>query len=65
MGPISTKKGLPYTAPSKKEVADTNRDEQAMRGGPARIPAEEQRGGSRPGVESRIKKVLEQRDEWG
>ena len=30
---------------------------------PTRFPAEEQVGGSRPGVESRVKRALERRDE--
>lgn len=57
--------GKPFdTNPSQKEVHD---QDMAMKvaGGeePAQYPAEEQLGGSRPGVESRVKEAIARRED--
>jgi hypothetical protein len=50
-------KGLPYdSGPSEKALAE---QDQALIGQPSRIEAEEQVGGSRPGVPSRVKEALD------
>ena len=56
----SRTKDAPYeTGPSQKELADRDR---ARVGEPSRVEAEEQIGGSRPGVESRVKDAIERRE---
>ncbi|HVL48562.1 MAG TPA: hypothetical protein VM889_08405 [Candidatus Thermoplasmatota archaeon] len=48
--------------PAKKDLADDRREIMARRGAPTSFPAEEQVGGSRPGVESRVKNAVEKRE---
>lgn len=50
-----------HVAPSASEIARIDRDEKARRGGPSRFPAEEDIGGSRPRVESRVKEAIDRR----
>ena len=55
--------GPPHDA-SRNEKAKAEADREAMdrTGEPTRFPAEEQVGGSRPGVESRVKDAIAQRE---
>jgi hypothetical protein len=53
MGAIAYSKDAPYQAPSQKDIADQN-ESLRERGSPTRAPAEEARGGSRPGVPRRM-----------
>ena len=54
-------KGAPHaTGPSPKELAD---QDHARMGEPSRFEAEEQVGGSRPGVQSRVKDAIERRED--
>lgn len=54
------KSGMPYeNALSDKHVHEAD---VARIGEPSRIPAEEQIGGSRPGVESRVKEAIDRRE---
>lgn len=53
----------PRQAPSKKEVEDENLEQKDRHGGPRVIPEEYQVGGSRPGVPSRVKSAIEEREE--
>lgn len=54
-------KGLPHDpGPSQKELAEQDR---ARMGQPTRVEAEEQVGGSRPGVPSRVKEAIERRED--
>lgn len=53
--------GPPYQAPSKMDVHEENMRAKEQGGGPSRIAAEEQIGGSRPGVPSRVKDAIENR----
>lgn len=62
MTDVAYTKGVPYDAPSQKDVARLDREEMRRRGGPSRFPAEEQVGGSRPGVESRVKDAIDKRE---
>ncbi|HEX2021970.1 MAG TPA: hypothetical protein VHH36_04610 [Candidatus Thermoplasmatota archaeon] len=55
--------GLPRQAPSDKERHELDRRAMEEGGGPTRVPAEEAIGGSRPGVESRVKDAIERREE--
>lgn len=47
--------GMRFEPPSAKERQETDRDNMARGGGASRFSAEEQIGGSRPGVRSRMK----------
>lgn len=51
-------KERPYVGPSAKELLERDRLMMEGRGSPTRLPAEEQFGGSRPGVESRVKDAI-------
>lgn len=54
-------KGAPYdSGPSEKELAQ---QDHARMGQPTRVEAEEQIGGSRPGVQSRVKEAIERRED--
>lgn len=55
--------GFPHSHPSEKEVYQRDLQMQAESGGPTQYPAEEQLGGSRPGVESRVKDAIARRGE--
>jgi hypothetical protein len=59
MAPVAHDKGAPYEAPSSKEVHERDLEEMQRRGGPTTTPAFEQRGGSRPGVRSRMEEAEE------
>lgn len=59
MQPIATSKDAPFRSPSAKEVAEHDRLSKEARGGQSSFSAEEQIGGSRPGVESRVKGAIE------
>lgn len=63
MGAVAHSKDAPYMSPTSGEIAQMDHEGMERRGGPARIPAEEQIGGSRPGVESRVKDAIERREE--
>lgn len=52
----------PRQAPSDKARAELDREQMAAGGGATRFPAEEQVGGSRPGVPSRVKDAIEERE---
>ena len=57
---------VPRQAPSAKEVAELDRWNKEVRGGgESRSSAEEQIGGSRPGVESRVKEAIDEREGRG
>lgn len=56
-------RGLPHVSPSRKEVHEQNMVNRDRTGAPTRFPAEEQLGGSRPGVPSRVKDAIERREE--
>ena len=62
MSAVAHEKGLPHQAPSAKEIADINAREQQEHGGPSRTSAHHQVGGSRPGVESRMKDAIDRRE---
>lgn len=63
MGPIAHSKDAPYQAPSEKEIAEQDRESKEGRGGAAGSSADEQAvGGSRPGVESRVKTAIGKRE---
>ena len=62
MSHISSSKEAPFQSPSAKEIADIDHREMEARGGQSSFSAEEQIGGSRPGVESRVKGAIEKRD---
>lgn len=63
---VSAAHDLPRQHPSDKERMETDRRLKDQRGGPSRVPADEQVGGSRPGVESRVKEALDrQQDKKG
>lgn len=49
--------------PSDKELYDMELEQKEAKGGASRIPAEESIGGSRPGVESRVKDAIERRED--
>lgn len=53
---------VPRQAPSDKSRAEMDMDMMEMHGGPSRFLAEEQIGGSRPGVPSRVKEAIEERE---
>lgn len=56
-------KEAPYQAPSEKEVAQQDQRSREARGGEAlRDPAFDQKGGARPGVESRVKTAIGKRE---
>ncbi|HET6403552.1 MAG TPA: hypothetical protein VFH78_02800 [Candidatus Thermoplasmatota archaeon] len=57
-------KGAPHDA-GRNDKARAELDQQMMErgGGPTSFPAEEQIGGSRPGVESRVKEAIERRED--
>lgn len=56
-----TSKGLAHdSGPSEKELAEQDR---ARMGQPSRVEAEEQLGGSRPGVPSRVREAIERRED--
>lgn len=62
MAAVAYDKGMPHQSPSAKEIADINEREQAGHGAPARTSAYHQVGGSRPGVESRVKEAIDVRE---
>lgn len=47
-------KGKPYQTPPRPDEGEAN---------PTHVPAEEEIGGSRPGVESRVKRAIEARED--
>lgn len=49
--------------PHDKARAEMDREQMERSGGPTRFPAEEQVGGSRPGVPSRVKDAIAQRQD--
>lgn len=51
--------GASHASPSAKEVHRQNMEAKERGGGPTRFPAEEDVGGSRPGVPSRVKDAIE------
>lgn len=54
---------VPRQAPSEKDVAEQDRWNREVRGGPpSRFSAYDQVGGSRPGVESRVKEAIDERE---
>lgn len=55
-------KDVPRQAPSGKEMMDSDRRNMEMRGGSSRFSAEDQVGGSRPRVESRVKGAIDERE---
>lgn len=63
MQAAATSKGMPYQSPSQKEVEETNLDEMERRGGQSSGAAEQQIGGSRPGVPSRVQDAIDAREE--
>lgn len=63
MSPVAHAKDAPYMAPNASEVAQKDRELMRQRGGPTRTPAEEPIGGSRPGVPSRVKQAIEDRED--
>jgi hypothetical protein len=64
MSGIWHEKGMPYAGgPSDKEVHETDMENKERMGQPTRHPAEEQVGGSRPGVESRVKEAIARRED--
>lgn len=54
--------GLPHSAPSDKERHLQDIEMMDRNGGSTQYPAEQQVGGSRPGVHSRVKEAIERRD---
>lgn len=63
MQAAATSDGTPYDAPSKAEVHRGNMRAKEQGGAPSRFSAEEQVGGSRPGVHSRVKEAIEERED--
>lgn len=59
MSAITYAKDAPYQSPSQKDIAEEN-EALRGRGSPTRIPAEEPRGGSRPGVPRRMLGEIEE-----
>lgn len=54
---------VPRRAPSDKARAEMDLAAMERGGGPSRVAAEEQIGGSRPGVPSRVKDAIDERGE--
>lgn len=62
MAAVAHEKGMPYQAPSAKEIANINEREQQEHGGPSSTSGYHQVGGSRPGQESRVKEAIDKRE---
>jgi len=63
MGDVAHSRDAPHMAPSGSEIAREDRELMRRRGGPTRLPGEEEVGGSRPGVESRVKGAIGRRED--
>lgn len=64
MGPVAQDKGLPHAGiPSLKARHEQDMETMERTSEPTRFPAEEQVGGSRPGVDSRVKEAIARRED--
>lgn len=64
MATIAATDGIPSTGPSQKKQHEMDlRHKEAGWSGPTEVSAEEQVGGSRPGVPSRVKDAIANRKE--